>query len=235
MNQDQINITGMHSTVASYMTKNQAIWVGNKAVGGSMTQLTANNGVIAQKRDVQETSTEGQAALALQAKTALEEKILEIGDQIYALAVKNNDVVTQAQSHFTLSSLDGMDPDKLQQTGKDVSALTTANLTALADYGVVAADVTELGQLTDDFGAKKKALQTAKSTRSGQTKTLPQAISDNQSLLRKQLDKQITKFKKTNPDFYAGYLTARVIANRRSHHASPAPAPAPAAQTKTQK
>ena len=141
MNQEQINVTGMHSTVASYMNQNKAIWTANAAVTSTVTQLGANNDVIAQKRDVQDNSVEGQAALALQAKTSLEEKIVELADQIFALASKNNDVALQAQSHFTLAGFDSMDPNKVVQTGKDVSALATANLAALADYGVTQADL----------------------------------------------------------------------------------------------
>ena len=223
----------MHSTLESYLTKNQTIWNANKGVSDSVAQLSANNKVIAAKRDVQETSLEGQTALALQARTDLEDKVHEIADQIYALASKNGDVELEAKSHFTLTMLDGMDPDKLQQTGADVSALATANLAALADNGVAQADVTELDTLTADFGVKKKALRTAVSTRSGETKTLPQAIRDNQTLLRNQLDKQMTKFKKSSPEFYAGYHAARVILNRRSHHAGKQPAPSP--QTATAK
>ena len=227
MNQEQINVTGMHSTVASFMNQNKTTWTGNTAVSGAVSQLVANNGVILQKRDVQETSTEGQAALALQAKISLEEKIVEIADQIFAWASKNNDVATQAQSHFTLSGFEGIDPNKLWQTGKDVCALATANLAALADYSVTQADLTELGSLTDNFGKLKDALRTAVSKQAAQTKTLPQAIRDNQSLLRQQLDKQMTKFKKTNPEFYAGYHAARVTVNRRSHHSGKQPAPTP--------
>jgi len=223
----------MHSTLESYLTKNQTIWSANKGISDSVAQLSANNKVIAAKRDVQETSLEGQTALALQARTDLEDKVHEIADQIYALASKNGDVELEAKSHFTLTMLDGMDPDKLQQTGTDVSALATANLAALADNGVAQADVTELDTLTADFGVKKKALRTAVSTRSGETKTLPQAIRDNQTLLRNQLDKQMTKFKKSSPEFYAGYHAARVILNRRSHHTGKQPTPAP--QTVTAK
>jgi hypothetical protein len=43
----------------------------------------------------------------------------------------------------------------------------------------------------------------------------------------------MTKFKKTNPEFYAGYHAARVTVNRRSHHAGNQPAPTP--QTGTSK
>ena len=49
------------------------------------------------------------------------------------------------------------------------------------------------------------------------------------SLLRNHLDKQMLMFKKSNPEFYAGYASARVIMDRGSRKgSSPAPAPAPA-------
>ena len=65
--------------------------------------MIANNKVIAGKCDVPETSLEDQAALALQAEIALEEKIVEVADRIYAPASNNDGVDLQARSHFTLS------------------------------------------------------------------------------------------------------------------------------------
>ncbi len=235
MNQDQINITGMQSNTASYMAQNQTIWNGVKAVTDTVAALNVNNDIIAQKRVAQETATDGEAENARQARHDMEVKIVEIADQVSALAAKTGDALLEAQSHFTLSMLDGMDPEKLDQTAKDVSALATANITALADYNVTAADVTALDTLRTAYGSVKTAVPTAKAKRAGQTKTLPQAIRDNQSLLRKQLDKQMTKFKTSNPEFYAGYQAARVIVNRRSHHTGPQPAPAPAPATAPQK
>jgi len=100
---------------------------------------------------------------------------------------------------------------------------------------ITQADVTALDGLVTSWGKVKTAPRTAIAKRSGQTKTLPQAISDNTSLLRNQLDKQMTKFKRTNPEFFAGYHAARVIVHRRSHHAAkqpvpPAPSPTPPPQ-----
>ncbi|HEY5297740.1 MAG TPA: hypothetical protein VIK59_07430 [Verrucomicrobiae bacterium] len=67
--------------------------------------------------------------------------------------------------------------------------------------------------------------------RVGQTTTLPATIKSVTSILRNRLDKQMVMFKKSNPEFYAGYLAARVIVDRGGHSASsptpPAPAPAP--------
>jgi hypothetical protein len=230
MNQEQINITGMHATVAAYMDQNNSIWSGTKAASDAVEQLNSNNDVIAQKRDTQETVTDGATALAMQTKHDFEDKIQEIADQLYALAIKTNNVTLQAQSHWTHSMLDNLDPDKLEQTGYDIFRSATTNLAGLADYGVVQADVDALNQLKTAWSKVKNAFASAMAARSGQTKTLPQAVRDNQSLLKNQLDKLMTKFRKTQPEFYAGYLAARVIYNRRSHHAAkPAGATAKAA------
>jgi len=61
-----------------------------------------------------------------------------------------------------------------------------------------------------------------------QTDTLPGLISRLRSILRRQLDRQMTMFKRTNAEFYAGYLAARVIVDRGgSSPTPPTPPPAP--------
>jgi hypothetical protein len=228
MNQDQFNITGMQSGVAAYLARNSTLWGGVKAVSDTVAALNANNAIIAQKANEQETATDGAAALKIQVKHDLEEKILENADQLSSLAAKNQDVTLGAQVELTLSALDKLEDDQLEAKGKNVSALATANLAALADYNVKQSDVTALDALTTQFHNVKTAPRTAIAKRSSQTKTMPQAISDNTSLLRNQLDKQMTKFKKSNPEFYAGYHAARVVIQRRSHHAGKQPSPTPA-------
>ena len=69
-----------------------------------------------------------------QVRTSFEEKILEIADQLSALAAKNNDPNLAAQVELTLSGLDKLPDDDLEATGKRVSALASTNLAALADY-----------------------------------------------------------------------------------------------------
>jgi hypothetical protein len=231
MEQDQINITTMQSGVADYMGNNKSIWIGVKAVSDAVASLVANNKIIADKADVQGNATDGATDLKFQAKHNLEDKIIEIADQLNALGAKTNNPMLVAQSHFSASELDHMEDGDLERTAGDIATLATANLAALADYNILQADVDALNTLKTAFTAVKNAPKTAIAKRSGQTTTLPLAIAANQKLLKTQLDKLLTKFKKTNPEFYAGYLAARVVVNRRSHHQpkQPSPLPKPAA------
>lgn len=115
---------------------------------------------------------------------------------------------------FTLSSLDKLSDDELEPTGTSLSALGTGNLAALADYGLTAADVTALDALRAKFHGVKSAPRMAIAGRKGEPDTIPGLISSTTSILRNRLDKQMTKFKKSHPEFYAGYRTARVIVDR---------------------
>jgi hypothetical protein len=65
-------------------------------------------------------------------------------------------------------------------------------------------------------------------TLAGQQKWACQAASDT-AIMRalwtpNEVDKVVTKFRKTNPDFYDGYFAAPVILNRAPSQAVPKPA-----------
>lgn len=218
MNQDQVNITSTQTTLVDYLNQNKTVWGDVKAVNDTVNAIIANNKIISDKTNTQEHATDGAAELKRQARHDLEEKIVETADQLFALADKNSDTALESQTHLTLSSVDGLEDDDLERTAQNILQLATSNLAALADYGVVQADLDTLDTLTKNFTKVKTAPRTGIAMRKSQTDTLPQAIDDNQSLIRRQLDKQMTRFKKTNPDFYAGYQAARLIVSRRSHH-----------------
>ena len=221
----------MQSTVASYLDKNVAIFNGVKAMKDTVAELKSNNAGIADKLAKQQMPITGAGDEKVQVRFDFEAKILEIADQIVALAEKNKDVNLIAQSDLTLSGLDKLDVDLLEETGKRIADLTTANLAALADYDIDAGDVTDLNTLTTKFHGVKNAVRTAIAGRSGETKTFPQLISANTTLLRRRMDKMMTKFKKTNPEFYAGYLSARVIVDRGGSGGASPVSPTPPAPT----
>lgn len=50
--------------------------------------------------------------------------------------------------------------------------------------------------------------------RKKQTDVIPGMIANLRSILRRQLDRQMTTYKRSNAEFYAGYLAARVIVDR---------------------
>jgi multidrug efflux pump subunit AcrA (membrane-fusion protein) len=222
----------MGATVAAYINKNQSIWSDNKAVADTMSKINAALGTVDVKAQAQETPILGEEELKVLTRHDYEDEIMRISGQIGSMASKAGDMVTAGQVEFTLAQLDKMSADDLERTGKRVSGLATANLAALADFNITQTDVKGLDDMTAQFDKVKTGPRTAIAKRAGQTKTLPPAVKSVISLLRNNLDKEMLMFKKSNPEFYAGYLSARVILDRVRHKTGTPPAPAPAPTAK---
>ena len=199
-----------------------------KAAVDTMAEVDAGNEVIAQKVGKQRTPTTGEAGAKGNVRHDCEAKILEIGDQLASIAAAANDAKLAAKAEFSKSGLGKLSDDELEADGERVAALAKANQAALTDHLVTGADVTELEQLGDDFDQIKNQPRTAIAGRAAETATLPDLITAQTNLLRDRLDKQMTKFRLSRPEFYAGYLSARVVVDRGGSAPAKRPTPTPA-------
>ncbi len=221
----------MGATVAAYMNKNNPIWTGTKAVADTMAQLNAALGNVNQTAQDQQTPIVGEEDKKALARHDLEDEIMRIAGALGSLAAKTNDLVLAGQTELTLAQLDKMDADTLEETGNRISGLAVANLAGLADYNIAQADLTAFGKMISSFHDAKTGPRTAIAKRAAKTKALPSGVQSVKSILRNRLDKEMLLFKKSNPDFYAGYLAARVTVDRHGKgKATPTPAPTSAIQ-----
>ena len=227
MTQDQDNITTMFQTTVQFLDAHNAVWSGTPAFADAVTRAKAGIAEIDAAADEQETPTTGITQDKGSVRDDLEEKLLELADQLSALATKTGDATMGAQVEMSKSSLDKMDDRTLEQTAERVGALATANIAALAAYGVVAADVTALDTARTTFAGMKTAPRDATSERKSKTMSLPTKIASVRSIFRNEIDKMATKKKKSDPDFYNGYFAARVIVNRAATQKPKPAAPTP--------
>jgi hypothetical protein len=112
---------------------------------------------------------------------------------------------------------------------RDIYAAASANVDALADYGVGASKLTKLKSKTDAFETLLARPRQNITASSAATKALPQRFDEADQLLAKRLDRLMAQFKATAPEFVSEYFAARsIVDNAASRTAKPAPAPAPA-------
>jgi hypothetical protein len=225
MNRDQFNRSEMFNTVSAVMQSNSTAWSGTPALVTAVNDLNGKISAIAAKAGSQQTPITGAAAQKEQARNNVEAKTLEVADAIGAFAAANNDANLGAQVELTASTLDRMPDDALEETAQRIAGVAATNATALLPYGVTGDDVEELNNLTVEFHDMKTAPRAAVAGRAAQTETLPDLLTETTSLLRNRLDKLMTKYKRTNPVFFAAYRSARVIVDRGS---GPAPQKQPA-------
>ncbi len=223
------NVTDMGKNVSVFMQKNQTIWQANTAISGTMTVVNGDLATLAGVDVKAAAPVTGPADDKAVAKFELENKILMVANQVAALGAANNDLTLEGQAELSLTDLDRMKESDLIATATRIGNLVTANLAALADYGITAADVTALNTLASRFQGLQTAPRQAVVDRKKEIVQLPAVASHLLTTLRRRLDRQTTAFKQTQPEFYAGYLAARVIVDRgnpaKKKDTPPTPAP----------
>jgi hypothetical protein len=234
MNQKQDNITTMFETTLAFLDKSQSTWNKIPALVDAVTRAKDGTTQIRSRTGQQQTPIEGVTGEKAQARDDLEEKLLVIADAIAAFAAKSANPDLAAKAEMTKSSIDGLSDSDVVQTAQRVSEAANANVAVLGPYGVTTASIDELNGAIGLYAQKKESPREAIIGRKIETLSLPGAIRAVRSIFRNEIDKLMTAFKRTEPDFYNGYFTARIIIDRAAtkpakaaEPSAPAPSPAP--------
>ena len=221
MDQKQNNVRTMFQTTIKLLDDNNSLWSGRPPFVAAVTRVKAGIDAI----DAQQKPTTGLTADKAQVRSDLEDKTLKIADQLAALAAKSQKGDLAAQVRVTRSSLDQLGDLDLEQTAERIGLLANLNFGALADYGILPADVTALDTARTALVEMKAVPREAVPQREAQSQSLPQLLANVRSIFRNEIDKMMTPYKKSNPDFYRGYFAAREIIDCAATHAAPATPP----------
>ncbi len=219
----------MAKTVRDYLNGRSTVWNGIPATVAAMGDLATLLSAVDELTLRQENSTRGITADKADLRDDLEGQILLISDGIMAMVAVSGNNALAAGVETTPSALDQASEQKLIDIATRVHGAGTENATALADYGITAAELEELDQKRAAFAGAKTSPQVAIADRAAATATLPELIRDVMGLLNSRLDKLMTRYRTANPEFFAGYQSARVIVDRRGPGTPEPVAPMPSA------
>jgi len=220
------NRVTMYKTVISLLDDNSSVWSTMAPMQAAVTELKAEVAAIdtaAQQQEAPNGATDDKA----EARDALEDVLFLTCEALGVLAHTSNDNDLLALTDVTRTSLDRMGAEELSNRATSVLAAATTRKTELATLQVTQANLDELDQALQDFNAAKTGPRTAIAERSVQTESLPRRVRTVNGILRNKIDRMVSLFKRTNPDFVAGYQRARVIVDRPATHAAAKSTPAP--------
>ena len=119
-----------------------------------------------------------------------------------------------ALADLSPSALDSMRLEELSNRATVVLAEATARAQDLAGMNITPANIEELRQALQDFNDAKEQPRTAVADRMAQRESLTTLLSKTSGLLQDQIDRLVNLFRRSNPEFVAGYRAARVIVDR---------------------
>lgn len=220
MRRNLTNRVTMFKTVDGYLDQNNSVWNGMAPLAAAVQQFKQKIVAIDAAAQKQETPVSGAAGDKAAARDELEDVLFLTCEALGVLAHTNNDHDLQALVDLSPSAIDKLGDEELANRATNVLARANAMTTELATMQVTQANIDELAEALQTYQSAKAKPRTAVVERMVQTETLPALVREAGNILRDQIDRLVNLFRRTNPEFVAGYRSARVVVDRVAGHAT---------------
>lgn len=223
MDTNLANRITMLKTTGAYLDANGTVW--NSMAPMQAAVQTYKQKLVAiddgtRKQQTPSGATEEKAA----ARDALEDVAFLMCEAIGAMAHVSGDHDLLALSNATQSTFRRASDDELSNLAAGILSAASAHKSELAAFEVTQANIDELDQALQRFNASKSNPRMAIAERSARGDSLEAQVRDAQDFLRNQIDRLVNLFRRSNPEFVAGYRNARVIVDRAATHSTAKPA-----------
>ncbi len=220
MNTKCINCLNMFQTTQACLEANETILKNVPAVVTASGELDALVAAILKAQRAQ-ASAEGLAAAKTTVREDLVDAAYEIASLVHACAQQHGvaDVAERTDLSATAIQL-GTEVefiDRIKGILDDAALLVDD----LGDCGVTPAKLKALKDLVAKFEKVKPLPRNGVSDGSSATRRLTVLFSRTSKLLRTRLDRLVVQFKKTEPEFYFAYQSARKIVQLAATHDAP--------------
>lgn len=212
MNQRQMNNKHMMEATLSYLDQNSAVWQSIAKIGEVKNRLGVVNLAIDEAAELQDQSAVsiGKSKLAL--KYIMCEKADIVNDvvEVYAIMEGNNTLADKMAD--TASDLFKMKNDDMVRRVKMIIAKAEKFKDILvAEYGLTEEQITDLKADLNKFLQLNGLPREYQVKSSMATQSMADLFDEAKDLLANKLDNLMKVFKRRDPNFYHGYLKARMI------------------------
>jgi len=212
MNDRQESKLNMFQKVLDTCREHKQVYAGFPAFADSVGQLEGAVSAIRQGAQQQAgTTTQGYTAKKSVALDRLAQQSLKVADVIYVYAFRNNNQPLLRKVSVNKSSFyRGHDNDALT-LAKNIAVEALSHISELTDYGIDSVELLALQEAIAGFESLISKPQTVTGEHKLYTGNLKQLFAEADSILYDQLDKLVTLFKVSAPDFYTLYKNARNV------------------------
>ena len=144
-------------------------------------------------------------------RTAMLSSALAVANAAFAYAEDTGDLALRERMSWSFSTSNKGRDAVIGQRCQGIHDDATANLPDLPDYGVTAVDLTALRSDIDAYVATIGSPRSALTVRKGATAEITALVKDSLKILNNRMDKLMSEFKESKPNFYQEYFDARII------------------------
>ena len=211
MNAKQEAKLNMFRATQKHCNDNPAIVATVPAFATTLTAFNSKVSAIISTAQQEDLVTKGITVDKSVAKKTLCQLAADVAAPIFAFASASANNTLKQEVNFSFSDLFKTKDDILAPRCQNIKDLGTANLAALAPYGLTAASLTALQTTIDGYQAKVPTPRNSSAQKKTIRENLKKLIAEADTVLKEQMDKTVVGFKAANPDFVSTYKANRVI------------------------
>lgn len=206
----------MYYTVEAACDKHTAAWQTLPAFVTHHTAFTAEVAAIAEEADNQRAGGTGATRDKSIARQAMAELAFPLGTAVQAWALITGDNQLAARVYHPVSDYFRGRDTEAEEIARLVHTEATANLAALADYGVTQPKLDALDAAITAYHAVLVKPRGAITDRKAATETMAEAFARADDILNNRLDKLVPILAADQPAFATDYRNARIIVDTGS-------------------
>ena len=211
MNATQESKLNMYRATQKHCTDNAAIVATLPAFQTTLNAFNVKVSAIIAATQQEDLVTKGITVDKSEAKKSLCRLTTDIAAPIFAYASASANNKLKQEVNFSYSDLLRTKDDVMAPRCQNIKDLATANLAALASYGLTAAGLTALQTEIDTYQAKVPTPRNSAAQKKTIRENLKKLIKEADTVLKEQMDKTVVGFKAAHPDFVSTYKANRII------------------------
>ncbi len=212
MKQRQMNSKHMMDATLTFLDQNSALWQSIAKIGEVKNKLETISLAIDNAAVLQDNSQVAIGKIKLTLKHTISRKADILNDVVEVFALMNGNETLAAQMAGSASDLFKMKNDALLRRVKLIIEKAVEHQEVLtAEYGLNAEQIAGLQADYDRFLELNGQPREYQIQSGMATKNLGELFAEAKNLLTNQLDKLMKVFKRRDPNFYSGYLKARMV------------------------
>ena len=204
----------MFKAVQTYLDANTATWSTIPILTGLKNDFDTVVDAIDASAGEQESARVYLGKNKTTQKRVVAEKTDILNDALEAYAAIEGKAELEQKASKTFSDLYRLRNQDFETVVKETIALLEQHLTELEGYGVTAEQITDLKNSFDQFLTLQGQPRQYRIAEKQATTGMSDLFTNATDILNTKMDKLMTRFKRSNTNFFNGYLAARVIVDK---------------------
>ena len=218
MNAYQKAKVNMVKTVVEYCDENAAIIAAVAAFVSALAQVKAKLSLLDENEQLTAVPITGIAADKNDRRKTMTDFGFDVSGMLYAYASSIDNNTLKAEVDYPISAFTRMRDSEIAVVCRTIHERGVENVNTAKDFGINADLLADLLTAIENYEASLTKPRTAIGKRKTQKANIAELIREIDEILINQMDRMMSRFRTTNPDFYETYFNLREIIDPNTTH-----------------